>query len=133
MTTENIQYEINEFFTLLDKRLAGDEFIMYHGPAHKFREMVENIAEELRKADEQLYGTSKWTKSKAQVERELEETENELQMLKNDVDRQIEELKEAIEEIDEAIDDCISNGDAPVDISLDKIKDCIKELEKTIW
>jgi DNA repair exonuclease SbcCD ATPase subunit len=109
----NIQYEVNQFFNELDKALpANHPLIVKYGPADTFRELIEDIIEDARYAEDSEESVSK-------LKEDLEETEEELKDLKTEIEDVIDIL-EAIEKTD-----------ATEDI-MEEIKTAIKDLKFAI-
>jgi hypothetical protein len=109
----NIQYEINQFFNELDKALpANHPLIVKYGPADTFRELIEDIIEDARYAEEEKENTWK-------LKRDLEEAEDKIDDIERDVDDVIDNLKD------------IDETDSVEDI-MDVVKDAIRDLKDAI-
>jgi polyhydroxyalkanoate synthesis regulator phasin len=109
----NIQYEINQFFNELDKALpANHPLIVKYGPADTFREIVEDLVEEVEYAEDEKENTWK-------LKRDIEEAEDDLENIKRDVDDVIDNLED------------IDGTDSVEDI-MSIIKDAIRDLKDAI-
>lgn len=104
----DMKYEINQFFLELDRKLAGDSFILSLGPADRFRQLLENYVEDY----EYFY----------ELYKEIEELKEKLDDIHNNIDIAIDNIADCVDSIEDENDKDI------VERNTQRIQKQLKEL-----